>query len=1057
EPVGKTVEENPDSDGPIRLQAPSGVFAEIRIPKQGGETAAQASCGGIHGLVDVSGGRKLSVRHRVVDFRPPTGCVLCTQVKFDREVMAELSHPRGRCRDEYIEAWTRLCNGPVAALELVEETRPEGEPPAIGAPRAGYWLFCGDRFARVIGPPRGSEGLVAGTCCKSLAQLEQIAGAQAVGDELRSCYEASWGRVEGPGRLRLSQEAWAVDRNDQFLYDQASGVGGSISFGQNEVVHRLPSGLTQRWRIRDWGFDPFRPFVPKAPPTLVLAAQPAVALKAVIDSDEESSSSCSSSASSAVVAAAAAVPAAPSAAVLVAAAPAAVEAPAPAPAAVLRAASNASGSSRSSSSSSGKKARNGKEVAVTGTSRGGRSENDRDRDRRRKDREASGDRGRRRGGDRGRRRRRRSGSGKAAEKSAAVAVAAPAAVLLAAYPYGSYPPQAGAPPPAWAGAYPGEPPRQPGYPPVGALPFGPPGWPPPPGYPLAFGAPPGYRPGPPGSWVPGTPAGAPVLRPPSGPPPSLDKASGAEKENGKAAPAGSAAQAEAQALALCAKKLPPKAAGAPPREGVGCAWGESPGAPGGGGGAGAPGAPGVGCGWGEPVPLPSRRLDEKRIVSASSIFALLWFASLDASHFFRGEAALRAAGRRPPSHPAGRRPPSRLAGRWPSGWERESDSGLHFSVGSHLLATSRLSSLCSVAREEALHFNSKAWPRIGKYILESSFTDETAQAHSQTGRLSIFVCPRLMCIPATFTHAKHDAILSLRVSHARLPFVVVIASLEMRRTCLCPCCAQYGVDAGAEREGGRIQAAPRSSVLGNLSGTCCTRQLKTGMYKTASVARIKLTGRAAEALQQLHPEAQRRILDEAKTFANPIFNGFQHCNAGPVGGAGANASLELMGRIHRLEAWEQAHHVSAFLAHRGVTGPAEESLKALPVDAQRMVLAYGPLMSHDPSGELLTRVRDVSARGGAKREVRDGRSGGSAMDAAEFCKENKIDVSAEDALKSLSRDLQEKVMCEGPVLGTKNPSAVMMSRIRRLRGGGKRSRSRRRGGRRSRSSSRSRS
>ncbi|CAE8649127.1 unnamed protein product, partial [Polarella glacialis] len=252
EPVGKTVEENPDSDGPIRLQAPSGVFAEIRIPKQGGETAAQASCGGIHGLVDVSGGRKLSVRHRVVDFRPPTGCVLCTQVKFDREVMAELSHPRGRCRDEYIEAWTRLCNGPVAALELVEETRPEGEPPAIGAPRAGYWLFCGDRFARVIGPPRGSEGLVAGTCCKSLAQLEQIAGAQAVGDELRSCYEASWGRVEGPGRLRLSQEAWAVDRNDQFLYDQASGVGGSISFGQNEVVHRLPSGLTQRWRIRDW-------------------------------------------------------------------------------------------------------------------------------------------------------------------------------------------------------------------------------------------------------------------------------------------------------------------------------------------------------------------------------------------------------------------------------------------------------------------------------------------------------------------------------------------------------------------------------------------------------------------------------------------------------------------------------------------------------------------------------------------------------------------------------------------------------------------------------------
>jgi len=104
EPVGHNLEEHPPGMGPIRLQAPSGIFAEIRIPEQP-DSFTQGSCGGFHAVVDMDG-KRLSVRHRTVDFRPPTGCVLCTQVKFDREVMGELSHPKGRCRDEYIEAVT---------------------------------------------------------------------------------------------------------------------------------------------------------------------------------------------------------------------------------------------------------------------------------------------------------------------------------------------------------------------------------------------------------------------------------------------------------------------------------------------------------------------------------------------------------------------------------------------------------------------------------------------------------------------------------------------------------------------------------------------------------------------------------------------------------------------------------------------------------------------------------------------------------------------------------------------------------------------------------------
>ncbi|CAJ1436208.1 unnamed protein product, partial [Effrenium voratum] len=239
EPVGKTVEEPELSEGPLRIQAPSGVFVEVRLDK---------SCAGI-AVMD----RKMSVRHRLVDFQPPTGRVLCTQVKFNKEVMAELSHPRGRFRDEYVEAWTRLHSGPVAALELLSEQ------PAVTPPRAGFWIFCGNRFGRVIGLPVG-QGAVGGTCCKSVAQLEAL-GVPAR-EELHTRYEALWGEIEVPGRLRVREEAWSKSRSGDLLYDQASGVGGSLSFVPGEVVHRLPSGVVQRWRIRDWGFDPFRPGAP---------------------------------------------------------------------------------------------------------------------------------------------------------------------------------------------------------------------------------------------------------------------------------------------------------------------------------------------------------------------------------------------------------------------------------------------------------------------------------------------------------------------------------------------------------------------------------------------------------------------------------------------------------------------------------------------------------------------------------------------------------------------------------------------------------------------------
>ncbi|CAE6927179.1 unnamed protein product [Symbiodinium sp. CCMP2456] len=273
EPVGKTVEE-PDEKGPLRLQAPSGVYVEVRIPQEGAKE--QASCAGIHSVVEVSGGRQMSARcgtvwltsgHRRGGFFAHRH-VAVILVKFDKEVMAaELSYPRGRFRDEYIEAWSRIHSGPMAALELISEE------PSVGPSRTGYWIFCGSRFGRVIGLPVGQDRRQ-GTCCGSLEQLEVCLGGASAREELHTRYEAVWGDIERPGRLRIREEVWSKSKSGDLIYDQATGVGGTLTFGPSEVLHCLPNGVKQRWRIRDWGFDPFRPGGPlPSPPEIPVSAE----------------------------------------------------------------------------------------------------------------------------------------------------------------------------------------------------------------------------------------------------------------------------------------------------------------------------------------------------------------------------------------------------------------------------------------------------------------------------------------------------------------------------------------------------------------------------------------------------------------------------------------------------------------------------------------------------------------------------------------------------------------------------------------------------------------
>lgn len=158
-----------------------------------------------------------------------------------------------------------------------------------------------------------------------------------------------------------------------------------------------------------------------------------------------------------------------------------------------------------------------------------------------------------------------------------------------------------------------------------------------------------------------------------------------------------------------------------------------------------------------------------------------------------------------------------------------------------------------------------------------------------------------------------------------------------------------------------------------------------------------------------------------------------------AGGVGGTNFSEQDGPTQKVvESWDHGMQLQSFLMRNYVDTAAEENLRGLSVEMQHAVMQRGPLISSDASGELFSRIRDVTSR---RHEGSPDHSGDSV---ARFARENSIDGSAEGALRALPRDLLDKVLEEGSLHNTRNPSAVLMSRIQRARGGGDRSPGRRR-------------
>jgi len=251
EPLGTIVEEFTDGDGPLRLQAPGGLFIEIRIPDAASEGEhKQASFGG-NFRVCSDKGQMMCTQLRSIDFQPPSVEVPRFQVTLSPSSMEAVGHPAG----DFRELWARLSSAEeknFVALEL------QSEVPEPKVPRTGMWVFAGNRFARLLGLPRGT-GLVAGTCCRSLGQLQRLRGYAEVRYELHQNYEVLAGIVEEPGLLKIKRMAWQPGKSDTILYSSSDEATGEIVVGQDCIVHIHPGGRRDTWRIVEWTFDPFTP------------------------------------------------------------------------------------------------------------------------------------------------------------------------------------------------------------------------------------------------------------------------------------------------------------------------------------------------------------------------------------------------------------------------------------------------------------------------------------------------------------------------------------------------------------------------------------------------------------------------------------------------------------------------------------------------------------------------------------------------------------------------------------------------------------------------------
>lgn len=135
--------------------------------------------------------------------------------------------------------------------------------------------------------------------------------------------------------------------------------------------------------------------------------------------------------------------------------------------------------------------------------------------------------------------------------------------------------------------------------------------------------------------------------------------------------------------------------------------------------------------------------------------------------------------------------------------------------------------------------------------------------------------------------------------------------------------------------------------------------------------------------------------------------------------------------------------VESFIALNKIDDSAANRLRSCPDHIRRAIIDRGNLQdARNPNAVLMGRIRDAENSGGGGGGGFGGSLGGGlpragpppgsapSTDVNVFIKENGIDTTAGEKLRSLPADLQKGVMERGNLTDARNPNAMLMGRIR---------------------------
>eukprot|EP00927_Polykrikos_kofoidii_P028705 TRINITY_DN24990_c0_g1_i1.p1 TRINITY_DN24990_c0_g1~~TRINITY_DN24990_c0_g1_i1.p1 ORF type:complete len:1638 (-),score=319.69 TRINITY_DN24990_c0_g1_i1:93-5006(-) len=126
--------------------------------------------------------------------------------------------------------------------------------------------------------------------------------------------------------------------------------------------------------------------------------------------------------------------------------------------------------------------------------------------------------------------------------------------------------------------------------------------------------------------------------------------------------------------------------------------------------------------------------------------------------------------------------------------------------------------------------------------------------------------------------------------------------------------------------------------------------------------------------------------------------------------------------------------VESFIERNNVDSIAADALRNAHLRTQECVLDGGELRNvQNPSSALMTRIKDANAHFGVPGPgVRASNASGH-IDVEEFIRSNDVDDRSADCLRDLPQAMQQDVVSRGSLANARNPSSVLLSRIRDVR------------------------